>query len=316
MNVTVVSATKPPVAHNDTATTKPDKSVTVNVVSNDTDPQKFPLTISKIVSGPAHGIATIVGNEIKYTPNYGFHDTDVLTYRINDGHGNSATAKLSITVSSGVGIGKDPTNPALNALDIVGTSHADTISVKSAGSGKVTVFFGYDSLSISSAVKNPEYIDGGAGNNTIHAGGGNAILLGNQGDDQIFGGAGRDILIGEDGNDGLHGGSGDAILIAGNTAYESNLTDLFMLEREWSRTDGTNGTYKSRVHALTSGTHTNNFAGGLPLDAATVSSSPHNPDTLFGGSGEDLFYYNPEKIHGVGDKISGARSGETIVSTD
>src|ERR1019366_174105 len=139
LNLTVVQLYSPPVAQNDTASTTPDATVTVNVLANDSDPNSSPLTITD-VSAPADGIAMIVNGQISYTPLTGFHATDTFTYQITDGHGLTATASVSVTVGSGIGVGTDPDNANLTDLDIVGTNNADNIAVNYAGAqGKATV---------------------------------------------------------------------------------------------------------------------------------------------------------------------------------
>src|SRR5439155_1329869 len=72
-----------PTAKNDTASTKPSTPVTVNVLSNDTDPDGDSLTVTSITSGPSHGTASIVTvsgkKQIKYAPNTTFHGTAKIT---------------------------------------------------------------------------------------------------------------------------------------------------------------------------------------------------------------------------------------------
>nr|WP_215904398.1 cadherin-like domain-containing protein [Acinetobacter bereziniae] len=60
-----------------------------------------------------------------------------------------------------------------------------------------------------------QYVDGGAGNDTINATNNNDYFLGNAGNDTLFGGAGNDTLIGGAGNDNLDGGIGIDILSGG-----------------------------------------------------------------------------------------------------
>ncbi|MGR2923170.1 calcium-binding protein [Acinetobacter sp. 1125_18A] len=60
-----------------------------------------------------------------------------------------------------------------------------------------------------------QYVDGGAGNDTINATSNNDYFLGNAGNDTLFGGAGNDTLIGGAGNDILDGGIGVDILSGG-----------------------------------------------------------------------------------------------------
>ena len=70
-----------------------------------------------------------------------------------------------------------------------------------------------------------DYLDGGAGADTLIAGGGNDTLLGGigadilqgeQGDDFLDGGADKDMLYGGAGDDQMEGGAGDDVLMAGS----------------------------------------------------------------------------------------------------
>jgi Ca2+-binding RTX toxin-like protein len=72
-----------------------------------------------------------------------------------------------------------------------------------------------------------EYVEGDAGNDTLHGNGGNDTLYGDTfsnpwavsstaaGNDRLFGGAGNDTLYGQGGDDLLNGGSGTNLLIGG-----------------------------------------------------------------------------------------------------
>src|SRR5262249_1314460 len=85
-------------------------------------------------------------------------------------------------------------------------------------SGRIIVRMGegndtFDASGVTSA--NITYdIEGGAGDDTIKVGAGNAIVHGGAGDDHIFGGAGNDIIYGELGSDEIHGGGGNDIIFA------------------------------------------------------------------------------------------------------
>ncbi|MHA6316122.1 Ig-like domain-containing protein, partial [Altererythrobacter sp. CAU 1778] len=86
-----------PVAVNDTATTAEDTPVTVNVLANDSDPDLDALTLVSVVASV--GQATVVGNQLIYTPPANFNGTATVTYTISDGEGGTATATATITVT-------------------------------------------------------------------------------------------------------------------------------------------------------------------------------------------------------------------------
>ena len=87
----------PPVANADTATTKQDVPVNITVLANDTDADKDTLSIIVFVQ-PEHGKVTQNGQILVYTPASGYSGSDSFTYTISDGHGGTATAKVSVTV--------------------------------------------------------------------------------------------------------------------------------------------------------------------------------------------------------------------------
>ncbi|MFC4699415.1 Ig-like domain-containing protein [Glaciecola siphonariae] len=88
----------PPVAMNDAAETSDDNSVLVDVLSNDSDPDGGPLSITSISSAPTKGSAVIEDGKIRYTPNSGSVGEDTLTYQITDGEAsNSAVVSIMLT---------------------------------------------------------------------------------------------------------------------------------------------------------------------------------------------------------------------------
>jgi hypothetical protein len=73
-------------------------SLTIDVLSNDSDPDGDSLNITNVTQ-PANG--TVVNNgdgTVTYTPNIGFSGTDEFEYTLSDGN-STATAKVTITVS-------------------------------------------------------------------------------------------------------------------------------------------------------------------------------------------------------------------------
>lgn len=94
----VTPGNRPPVARDDTAQTRVNTAVTVNVLANDGDPDGDTLTVT-IITAPNHGSAMVNNGRIVYTPEQGFVGTDELVYGVDDGRGGSATAKVTITVT-------------------------------------------------------------------------------------------------------------------------------------------------------------------------------------------------------------------------
>ncbi len=86
----------PPVAVDDAAFTRGNDSVTIDVLSNDYDPNGDPISIVSNTS-PTHGTAQQNGNVFVYTPGLSYRGQDSFTYTITDGNGNFDTASVVIT---------------------------------------------------------------------------------------------------------------------------------------------------------------------------------------------------------------------------
>jgi len=98
ITVTAVAANRPPVAVNDAFTVDQNSSGnSLNVLANDSDPDGDTLTIST-VGTPSHGVVSISGNGLVYTPTAGYTGGDSFSYSISDGHGGTASAVVTITV--------------------------------------------------------------------------------------------------------------------------------------------------------------------------------------------------------------------------
>lgn len=73
-------------------------SVDIPVLSNDSD-DGLPSALSiDSVDFPAHGVASIVGEQVRYTPNAGFYGTDRFNYTVTDGE-FFAVASITVKVS-------------------------------------------------------------------------------------------------------------------------------------------------------------------------------------------------------------------------
>ncbi|MGC6581350.1 MAG: sulfatase-like hydrolase/transferase [Akkermansiaceae bacterium] len=85
-----------PTAKDDTASTTNGSTITIDALANDLD-DGLPaaLTLSSVGS-PRFGSASVVGNQIQYTPATDTYATDSLTYTITDGE-NSASATITVT---------------------------------------------------------------------------------------------------------------------------------------------------------------------------------------------------------------------------
>ena len=100
--------TTPPVAADDSATTPQNVAVNINVLANDSDPNSYPLSVATVTT-PAHGTASInADNTIAYTPALDYSGADTFNYSISDGHGGTAMAKVSVTVTPAVVVNHPP----------------------------------------------------------------------------------------------------------------------------------------------------------------------------------------------------------------
>jgi hypothetical protein len=77
----------PPSAADDTAGTTSGQAVTIVVLANDQDPDgSLDASSVVILAGPGHGTVSVdsATGRMTYTPDAGFHGTDVFTYRVCD----------------------------------------------------------------------------------------------------------------------------------------------------------------------------------------------------------------------------------------
>ncbi len=117
VRVTLTPVNDPPVANANSATTNEDTAVAINVTANDSDVDGDSLSVES-VTPPAYGTATFTGGTITYTPAADFNGIDSFTYTVSDGHGGTATAAVSVTVS--------PVNDPPRAVDDNVTTPEDT----------------------------------------------------------------------------------------------------------------------------------------------------------------------------------------------
>ena len=99
VTVTVRPVNDAPVAVVDSATTKEDEPVIIDVLENDSDPVEGDTLTIERVSDPAHGAARVANGGITYTPGADYHDRDSFTYTVTDG-GATASATVTVTVTA------------------------------------------------------------------------------------------------------------------------------------------------------------------------------------------------------------------------
>jgi hypothetical protein len=104
VTVTVTGVNDSPAAAADAAAGQEDTSIVIDVAANDSDVDGDTLGVTAATQ-PAHGAAAVVGQgadagKISYTPAANFSGADSFSYTIADGKGGSASATVSVTITS------------------------------------------------------------------------------------------------------------------------------------------------------------------------------------------------------------------------
>ncbi|HET7434425.1 MAG TPA: Ig-like domain-containing protein, partial [Thermoanaerobaculia bacterium] len=109
VTVTIAAQNNAPIAQNDAAGTLTNTAVSINVTTNDSDPDGDRVTVSAITTAPPNGTAVkISASTITYTPRANFSGTDSFQYEIDDGRGLKARATVTVTVASSGGSNQNP----------------------------------------------------------------------------------------------------------------------------------------------------------------------------------------------------------------
>ncbi|WP_342291553.1 tandem-95 repeat protein [Vibrio diazotrophicus] len=108
-----------PKAQNDTISVDEDTSVTIDVLSNDSDKDGDTLTIVSATVPLEQGSVEIVGGKLVFTPAENYNGQTNIEYTISDGQGGLDTAKVTVTVN--------PVNDAPVAYADSQTTNEDTV---------------------------------------------------------------------------------------------------------------------------------------------------------------------------------------------
>ncbi len=125
-----------PTAVDDSVSTNPDVALTIDVLSNDSDPDGDSLTVGSVTQPPNGSVMINLGAQgVTYTPASNFTGTDSFSYTVSDNNGGTDTATVTVTVAD--------VNTVLVANFMNGNSTALNSRVylwnPSASAGKVTV---------------------------------------------------------------------------------------------------------------------------------------------------------------------------------
>ncbi|MBQ0944959.1 tandem-95 repeat protein [Ideonella sp. 4Y16] len=119
-----------PRAVNDSATTPEDTPITIDVLANDRDPDGDAMSITHVNGlaisegssvSVAHGSVTLVGGELRFTPEANYHGPVSFSYTVTDGH-TPVDARVDVNVT--------PVNDAPVAVD-------DALTVAPNGRGSI-----------------------------------------------------------------------------------------------------------------------------------------------------------------------------------
>lgn len=97
VSLSVSNVNDAPVANNDSASTKLNTQVVINVLENDSDLEGDSLSIVEAQAN--NGTTAINNNLIEYTPAQDFSGDDIINYTISDGNGGTASATVSVFVN-------------------------------------------------------------------------------------------------------------------------------------------------------------------------------------------------------------------------
>ena len=89
-----------PQAKNDSSATTGGAATQIDVLANDSDPDGNTLTVSSFGQGAHGSVSCTSAGLCTYTPNSGFSGTDSFTYTVSDGHGGTANAIATITITT------------------------------------------------------------------------------------------------------------------------------------------------------------------------------------------------------------------------
>ncbi|MGB5596671.1 MAG: Ig-like domain-containing protein, partial [Crocosphaera sp.] len=123
VTVTIDGVNDTPDGVNDTTETDEDAPVTLDVLGNDSDVDGDRLTIISVTQSNNGTVTINDGTTLTYIPNPNFNGSDTFTYTIDDGHGSTALAAVTITIN--------PINDSPVAEDDTYTTNEDqTLSVE------------------------------------------------------------------------------------------------------------------------------------------------------------------------------------------
>ncbi|MBB6521224.1 retention module-containing protein [Pseudoteredinibacter isoporae] len=142
LNLTVIDPLVPPIAVSDVVSSAtPGSTVTISVLSNDSDPDGFLVASSVVISGaPGNGKTLDVSGQgvwqvqpngtITFTPEVGFvGNPNPITYSVNDNDGLAASAQVTVNYQVNVVVDDITVSEGDNAVFSIQVSNAEANSV-------------------------------------------------------------------------------------------------------------------------------------------------------------------------------------------
>jgi len=99
VTVVVNSVNDDPVANDDSVSTTENTPLTIDVLSNDTDPDGDSLTVSSVTNTTSGSAVINANNTVTFTPQDSFSGQAGFTYTVDDGNGGTDTAVVTVLVS-------------------------------------------------------------------------------------------------------------------------------------------------------------------------------------------------------------------------
>ncbi|MDD4319026.1 MAG: hypothetical protein PHW10_01745 [Candidatus Peribacteraceae bacterium] len=223
----------------------------------------------------------------------------------------ASTAPFTIPPPASMFLRTDPLDSTKDALIIGGTSGNDTISI-TPGNASVVLFYngtnagnyrvtghiivygfgGADTITISDQVSYPSWIIGGAGNDTLTAGGG------------------RNLIVGGGGVDNLNGNMKDDLLIGANATIETDSAALTAIMKEWE-SGWSSVTQLSTVKAHLTGTP-GGLNGSVYLTDGSTISDDGAVDRYKYRAGHNLIMLYPPNREAHPQIVSSATDSATV----
>lgn len=118
VTLSIAAVNDPPVAVDDSTSTSAGVPVTINVLSNDSDADGDPLSLTLFSQGSQGTVSCTTTGSCTYTPNATATGSDSFTYKVSDGNGGQDDGVVFITITAICPNAPNPTFPAEGATNV------------------------------------------------------------------------------------------------------------------------------------------------------------------------------------------------------